>query len=244
MSTEKLDRLQQMIDSSRHTVVLCGSGILGEHGLKSLKDPDYAFDIEETYHRSPEYLFSSGYFNNRPEQFYRFFRREFLAQLPQPGPAAYQLAALERARKVKCIVTANVYDLECRAGCKNVISLHGTVYNYQCAHCRQPYSLEYVQSVSGVPRCSTCGHVVRPSLLLFGEMLDSQLMTRTTIEIENADTLLVLGTTLDSEVFSSYIKYFTGRNLAVIHSDSHYLDSAADLVMLENPWEVVKALRA
>lgn len=244
MSTEKLDRLQQMIDSSRHTVILCGSGILEEHGLKSLKDPDYAFDIEEEYRRSPEYLFSTGYFNNRPEQFYRFYRREFLAHLPQPGPAAYNLAALERSKKVKCIVTANVYDLERQAGCKNVISLHGTVYNYQCAHCRQPYSIDYIQSTPEVPRCPSCGHVIRPGLLLFGEILDSQLMTRTTIEIENADTLLVLGTTLDSEVFSNYIKYFMGRNLAVIHQTPHYLDSAADLVMLESPWKVIEALRA
>ena len=77
--------------------------------------------------------------------------------------------------------------------------------------------------------------MIRPLVSLFGETLDSQLMTRTTQEIEKADVLLVLGTTLDSEVFSNYIKYFNGSRIVIIHKNSHYSDEKADIVFCDEP---------
>ena len=77
---------------------------------------------------------------------------------------------------------------------------------------------------------------------LIGEMVDSQNMTKTTVEITKADTLLLLGTTLASEVFRQYIEYFTGRNIVIIHKQEHYLDKEAALVRLDYPMDVLPRL--
>lgn len=67
-------------------------------------------------------------------------------------------------------------------------------------------------------------------------------MTKTTEEIEKADVLLLLGTTLTSEVFVNYIKYFEGSNLVIIHDHEHYTDTKADLVIIEEPRKVLPLL--
>lgn len=242
MFTDKITRLRQIIDGSNYTVVLSGSGMLEECGMSSLKSPERAYDIEQKYGVSPEDIFSSVYFNNRPEQFYHFYREEILNANPAPSASSVALSAMERAGKVKCVITANIFGLCQKAGCSNVINLHGTLDNYICPHCDHEYGIDFVLSTTKVPRCEICGHAVRPKLLLFGEMLDSQVMTRCTYEVEKADTLLILGTTIDSDVFGHYIKYFSGRNLVIIHEQSNYLDDKADLVILDQPQNILPKL--
>ena len=82
----------------------------------------------------------------------------------------------------------------------------------------------------------------RPMISLIGEMVDSQNMTKTTEEITKADTLLLLGTTLASEVFCQYIQYFAGRSMVIIHKQEHYLDKDANLVILDHPMNVLPQL--
>ena len=73
-------------------------------------------------------------------------------------------------------------------------------------------------------------------------MVDSQNMTRTTQEISQADVLLLLGTTLGSEVFKQYVKYFSGRYVVVIHKQEHYTDKEADLLIMDYPMNVLPQL--
>ena len=119
-----------------------------------------------------------------------------------------------------------------------MINLHGSIHENICPHCGRTYPLEYIRASKKVPLGEDCSRVIRPQVALFGEMMDSQLMTRATWEIENADTLILLGTTLDSEVFSKYIKYFEGTNLVIIHKEHHHSDSRADLVIWDEPRNV------
>lgn len=77
---------------------------------------------------------------------------------------------------------------------------------------------------------------------LFGEMVDSRIMTRTTEEIEKAEVLLLVGTTLRSETFSNYLKYFHGKYLAVLHRTPHYSDEKADLTLIGEPGQILSQL--
>ena len=77
---------------------------------------------------------------------------------------------------------------------------------------------------------------------LFGEMVDSRRMTKTSNEISKAEVLLLLGTTLDSEVFGNYVKYFTGRWLVIIHPNRNYLDDKADMLFLDYPKNILPKL--
>lgn len=239
---EKIARLKKILDNSRYTVALCGSGIMEEGGFTSVKHQDKAYGIEQKYGYGSEELYSSGFYNTRPELFFEFYRNEMLRNAPRETASGPAMAAMERQGLLHCVITSNIYDLPRRGGCKNVVNLHGIIYDNQCPRCKKKYPLEYILNSKHVPLCEKCNIPVRPLVSLFGEMVDSQRMTKTAMEIEKADTLLLLGTTFSSEIFSQYIKYFRGKSLVIIHKNSHYRDREADLVILDHPMNVLPLL--
>lgn len=242
MMEKDIIRLKQILDKSSYTVALCGSGIMAEGGFIGIKKPERAYEIEKTYGSSPEEIFSSAYYNTRPAKFFEFYEKEMLSQIPEPGPTSVYLASMERAGRLQCIISANIFEQERRGGCENVIDLHGSVFKNRCPHCGEYYSLEDMRQGGAIPQCRICHSVIRPLVSLFGEMVDSRIMTRTTEEIGKAEVLLLLDTSLQSEVFSSYIRYYTGKNMVIIHKEPHYSDQNADLVLLEEPSVVLEQL--
>lgn len=239
---DRIAQLRQILDGSRYTVALCGSGMLEEGGLEGLKKQDRAYYIEEKYGCAVEEMYTSAFYNTRPEQFFDFYKNEILGRIPRETATAGALADIERAGKLQCIIDTNVYEQMERGGCKNVINLHGSIYQNQCPRCKRMYPMSYIVESKRVPLCETCNVPIRPLVSLTGEMVDSRNMTRTTQEIARADVLLLLGTTLGSEVFKQYVKYFSGRYLVVIHKDGHYTDRGADLVILDYPMNVLPLL--
>lgn len=239
---ERIAALKRILDQSNYTVALCGSGMMTEGGVVGIKNPDRAYEIEKAYGASPEYIFTSAYYNTRPEKFFHFYKEEILKHIPDPAPGSYAMARMEKAGKLQCIITANVYNQAIRGGCENVINLHGSVFENQCPRCGELYTVEDMIRAKGIPSCRVCNATIRPKVSLFGEMVDSRIMTRTTEEIEKADVVLLLGTTLRSEVFSNYIKYFHGRYLVTIHRTSHYSDDKADLAIIDEPGRVLEQL--
>ena len=236
---KEIGRLREILRNSNYTVALCGSGMTEESGFIGIKKPERAYEIERVYGASPEEIFTSSYYNTRPMQFFKFYHEEILDKIPEPGPSSHIMAAMERAGHLHCIITSNIFDQEKRGGCENVIDLHGTIFMNRCPHCGEYYSVEDIQNSKGVPYCMICHSVIRPLVALFGEMVDSRIMTRTTEEIEKAEVLLLLGTTMQSEVFSNYVRYYNGHNLIIIHKEEHYMDHKADLVIVEEPGNVL-----
>ncbi|WP_302326737.1 SIR2 family NAD-dependent protein deacylase [Enterocloster lavalensis] len=238
----KLSYLKSFLDESSYTVALCGSGMMEEGGFIGVKKQERDYEIETTYGYSADEIFSSAFYNTRPELFFEFYKKEMLEHAPRATQSSPAMASLEHLGKLNCVVCSNIYDQARLAGCKNVINLHGSIYENQCPRCKRNYPLEYIKSAKRVPLCETCGIPVRPLVNLFGEQVDSQLMTRTTEEVSKADLLLLLGTTLESEVYRHYINYFEGRRLAIIHQSEHYKDHLADLVIVDQPQNVLPEL--
>lgn len=239
---ERTACLRQILDESSYTVALCGSGMMQEGGFVGIKKQDRAYDIENRYGYCVEEMYSSAFYNTRPEQFFEFYKKEILQHAPIDTASGPSLAAMERAGKLQCVIDSNVFDKARRGGCRHVVNLHGSIYQNQCPRCKKKYPVTYITHAKRVPICEKCNIPVRPMISLIGEMVDSQNMTKTTQEITKADTLLLLGTTLASEVFEHYIKYFTGRNIVIIHKQEHYLDKDASLVILDDPMNVLPEL--
>lgn len=244
MARNGMEEFRDLLEKSHYTVALCGSGMMAEGGTCVIRSDERAYDIELKYGVSPEYIFSSSYYNTRPEKFFAFYREEILNVKQAQTESGKVMARLEREGKLHCIITGNIYEVSQRCGCKNVINLHGSIYNNWCPHCHASYSLEYVMRAKGIPRCERCHAVVRPLVSLYGEMVDSQVMTRATEEIEKAELLLLLGTNMNSELFSTYIRYFGGKAVVIIHQQPHYLDSEADLVFIDEPKNILSQLLA
>lgn len=238
----KISQLRAMLDESRYTVALCGSGMMEEGEFLGVKKQERAYEIEKAYGFSSDEIFTSAVYNTRPELFFKFYRQEMLLRAPKDTESGAALAAMERAGKLQHIITSNIYEKAQRAGCKNVINLHGSIYENRCPRCGREYPVEYIINAKRVPICEVCDVPVRPMISLFGEMIDSQRMTQTTVEISKADTLMLLGTSIGSEVFRQYIKYFNGRWMIIIHQREHYKDYKADLVIIDQPRNVLPKL--
>lgn len=184
---KKLQTLKNILDSSRYTVALCGSGILKECGYPGILSLDVAYDIENRYGDSPEYIYSSAYFSTRPEKFFKFYKSEILDKDLEPSETFYALAELEKQEKLQTIISKNSFSLSERAGCKHVYNIYGTIHKNICTHCGKEYPVEFVKTSPSVPLCEECGHIIRPNVKLFGEMLDHEIIAKIADEIAKAD---------------------------------------------------------
>lgn len=222
----------QMLEESKYTVAMSGIEMLLENGYSGLRDGEEAYDIEQKYDYSAEEILSSAFYATRKELFFEFYRNEILAQTEiPPGKGFLSLQKLEGFGLVQCVITKRLVGLLDRAGCKNVINLHGSVYDNFCPHCGKTYPMDYIKNAKGVPLCETCKNPIRPKICLFGEMVDNGMVTRAAEEMQKADVLLVLGTGLHAALCHQLIQYYNGDKLILITNEEHYSDKLADMVV-------------
>ena len=105
---KKIERLRAILDASAYTVILSGSGMMAECGYMGMKTPEKAYEIEKTYGVSPEDIFTSVYYNNRPAEFFKFYRDEVLQGDVDTSDTFRVAARMEQKGKLKCIITGNI----------------------------------------------------------------------------------------------------------------------------------------
>ena len=228
----KEKNILQVLRESRYTVVLSGVELMKESGYPLLRDGDESYEIEEKYGYSFEEIFSSSFYSARKERFFRFYKEVILkaAEIP-PGQGFYDLKQLQDYGLIHSIITRRIAGLEDRAGCRNVINLKGTIFHNTCPNCGREYPMEYIRDAKGAPLCEQCLVAIRPDVCLFGEMIDNGLMTRAAEEIEKADVVLVLGSSLHSPLCSQMLQYYSGTNLILVTESEHYSDQQADIIV-------------
>ena len=242
MMEERLILLKKMLLESDYLVILKGIGVSMECGCTSYRRSKYAYEIEEKYGRSPEEIFSAGFYNTRVREFFEFYKNDLISSLGEINDGLKTLKKLEDMGVLKMIITRDIFSLAHRAGCKNVIELHGSVYHNECPHCRRKYPLEYIRDSKGVPRCENCGTTIRPQIVLAGEMVNNALSMKAADEVSKADTLLLLGCDMSSVLAESFLRYFTGKRVILIHNREHYADSKADLVIHGKSMDILAQL--
>ena len=222
----------QILRDSRYTVVLSGVGLMAESGYPLLRDGEESYEIENKYGYSYEEILSSGFYAARKELFFRFYKEVILkvVDIP-PGKGFCMLKKLQDHGLVDSIITRRIAGLENRVGCRNVLNLKGTVFDSVCPSCGKHYSPEYIRDSQNVPLCEQCLVALRPQVCLYGEMIDNGIMTQAAGEVEKADTLLVLGASLNSPLCSQMLQYYTGTNLILVTESEHYTDQRADFVV-------------
>ena len=242
MMEERLILLKKMLLESDYLVILKGIGVSMECGCTSYRRSKYAYEIEEKYGRSPEEIFSAGFYNTRVREFFEFYKNDLISSLGEINDGLKTLKKLEDMGVLKMIITRDIFSLAHRAGCKNVIELHGSVYHNECPHCRRKYPLEYIRDSKGVPRCENCGTTIRPQIVLAGEMVNNALSTKAAEEVSKAETLLLLVCDMSSVLAESFLRYFTGKRVILIHNREHYADSKADLVIHGKSMDILAQL--
>ena len=232
-----LEKLQELISNSSNIVFFGGAGVSTESGIPDFRSQDGLYNLH--YKFPPEEMISHNFFHYNTKEFYRFYREKMLLLDKFPNPAHLFLTELEKAHKLRAIITQNIDGLHQKAGSKNVLELHGTIHSNHCMKCHKFYDAEYVFNSTGIPKCE-CGGIVKPDVVLYEEMLDEDTLENSIIAISKADMLIVAGTSLTVYPASGLINYFKGRNLVLINKDATPYDNRADLVINEALGKVFK----
>ena len=238
----KIDELQKMIDNAYHIVFFGGAGVSTASGIKDFRgknglyrEKDYPTDLP------PEYMLSIDLFKSNPKMFFDFYKDKMNCLDAKPNVIHKYLAKLEKEKKLEAIITQNIDGLHQKAGSKNVLEIHGTVYKNHCIDCGKSYSAEYVFNSNGIPKCS-CGGIIKPDVVLYGEQLPTSFVVAMDY-INKADLLIVAGTSLTVEPAASLVRMFDGKNLVIINGSLTAYEGKADLIIHDRLEDVFSKLK-
>ncbi len=222
--------LKKLLDQSRYAVFFGGAGVSTESGIPDFRSTDGLY--HQKYPYPPETILSHSFFQHQTEEFYRFYREKMLFPEAKPNAAHLALAKLEEQGVLKAVITQNIDGLHQKAGSRNVLELHGSVYRNYCTRCGKFYGLETVLQSTGVPHCS-CGGILKPDVVLYEEPLDDSVIRKAVHHIRCADLLIIGGTSLNVYPAAGFIQYFRGKHLVVINKSPTSADGQATLLFRE-----------
>ncbi len=236
---DEIKQLQKMIDEMNNIVFFGGAGVSTDSGIRDYRGKNGLYRTKYKY--PVEYMLSSNMFFQHNQEFYEFYKSNFNCLNAEPNITHKYLKKLEDQHKLKAIVTQNIDGLHRKAGSKNVLEIHGTIYHNHCVQCGKEYSAEEVFQSEKSFRC-ICGGMIKPDVVLYGEMLpDSYILAQE--YIEKADMLIVAGTSLTVEPASSLVRLFHGKYLVILNNESTPYDKMADLVIYKPLKEIFSKLK-
>ena len=235
----QIQKLRELIDNSSYIVFLGGAGVSTESGIPDFRSEDGIYS--GSYKYPPEVMLSHDFFIEHTAEFYDFLRATLGTSGFLPNAAHTGLAELERRGKLKAVITQNIDGLHQAAGSRQVLELHGNAARYYCMKCGLKYSGETVDAVPGVPRCS-CGGLIRPDVVLYGEGLDQSILSAAVSHIRRADMLIVGGTSLNVYPAAGLVNYYSGDRLVLINGSPTPFDSAANLLISSKIGEIFSNL--
>ncbi len=200
MYEAEIQQAAALLLQSKYAVALTGAGISTPSGI-----PDFRSAESGLWEKhDPMVVASLIGFRHRPDLFY-----EWLVPLARtliqasPNPAHYALAKLESLGILKSVITQNIDLLHSRAGSKTVYEVHGHIREATCITCFAVYPAEsllkeYIESDGKkLLRCASCGSVLKPNVILFGEQLPLKVFNAAQREVRQCDMMVVAGSSLE-----------------------------------------------
>jgi NAD-dependent deacetylase len=234
-----------LLRQAERAVVLTGAGISTPSGI-----PDFRSEGTGLWsHDEPMEVASLNTFRTAPERFYHWFR-PLARQIfnAQPNPAHIAIAELEKAGRLRMIVTQNIDFLHQKAGAQHVVETHGTLNTLSCTQCFQQTKsedcLEKFLNDGTIPLCPLCGAILKPDVILFGEQLPQKAWMEAQREARQCDLMLVAGSSLEVLPVAGLPMQALdrGAHLIIVNNSPTYLNVRADLVILEDVAEVLPAI--
>jgi NAD-dependent deacetylase len=223
--------LASLIRERQPCIVLTGAGISTESGI-----PDFRSESGIWADVDPFEVASIQAFRRDPERVWRFYReRIHLLEKAEPNAGHVAIAELERRGLVQAVVTQNIDTLHSRAGSREVIEVHGSIRSAQCLGCLWTEPADDVLAQleeRTVPVCPHCGGVLKPGVVLFGELLPAGAMERATELARSAALVLVVGSSL--EVWPAAGLPLEARAFAIVNRGPTALDDQA-LLKIDGP---------
>ncbi len=243
-STE-LNRAARLLNVARSAIALTGAGISTPSGIPDFRSPGSGL----WRHADPYEVASLTAFRYNPLKFFEWIHP--LARLmveAEPNPAHRALATLEARGLLQGVITQNIDGLQQRAGSKNVLEVHGNLRTATCISCyrRHPTGgfLRKFLETGDPPRCPSCGGVLKPDAVLFGEQLPFKVVRQAERWVEEADLLVVAGSSLEvTPVALLPLRALdAGADLIIVNQTPTYLDVRASVLFRGDVAAVLPAL--
>ncbi|MHB9134621.1 MAG: SIR2 family NAD-dependent protein deacylase [Armatimonadota bacterium] len=175
--------------SLRHIAVLTGAGISAESGIPTFRGPEGLWrGMDPTELFTPQALAQDPVFI---WQMYDELRTRIALSEPNPGHVA--LNKLAEAHRTT-LITQNIDGLHQRAGSRDVLELHGSLWRLRCEKCRHLEENTRAPLPELPPTCLACHTVLRPDIVLYTEQLPEKTLSRAIRSAEQCDLMLVVGT--------------------------------------------------
>lgn len=234
MTSNNIDKLKERIKKSNNIVFFGGAGVSTASGIPDFRSATGLYNEKNNKGYSPEYMLSHEFFREHPREFMDYVRNNLIYEEAKPNKCHLALKKLEDMGKLKGIVTQNIDSLHQLAGSKNVVEIHGNLRDYHCVNCGKYLSFGDMKDRDFSIKCPNCGGVLRPDVVLYGEALDLENINNAINLIENAEILIVGGSSLMVYPAAGFIDYFRGDTLVLINKTKTNYDSRADFVFYED----------
>ncbi len=199
------DRLRSVLREAGSVAVLTGAGISAESGVPTFRGEGGIWNKFR-----PEELANFDAFIRNPDLVWEWYRhRRAIIERVVPNSGHFALAEMENRHRNFAIITQNIDNLHRRAGSKTVFELHGNIERNYCVGCGLPATSEEIALQDKAPRCRSCGGLVRPDVVWFGEMLPADEWEASVTAAEHADVFFSIGTS--SVVFPAASLTFIAR---------------------------------
>lgn len=231
---------------AQYTVALTGAGISTPSGIPDFRTPESGVWAEGT---DPMAVASIYAFKRRPQDFFDWLRPLAKTLLnAEPNAAHYALARLEQAGRLRGIITQNIDLLHSRAGAETIYEVHGHIREATCIRCYEIFNAEAALAdyldTGAVPHCPACGGVLKPNVILFGEMLPTRVMQQAKVQTRRCDLMLVAGSSLEVAPAGDLplLAKQTGADLIIVNLDETHVDEIADVVIRADVVDVLPSL--
>lgn len=228
MTNHDGQHILHLLENARFPVFFGGAGVSTESGIPDFRGQEGLYRCNEEF---AEYAMSAECLQMKPETFFDYYRQHMLHPDARPNVTHLALAELERMGYIKAVITQNIDGLHQKAGSEAVTELHGSVWRNHCLRCGKEFDVTFIRDSGRVPRCLSCGAMVRPDVTLYGEAPDGDVMAEAEELIAEADVLIVAGTSLTVQPAASLIAGFQGDHLIIINEMPTPYDGLADWII-------------
>lgn len=234
MEQNKIEELYKIITSAKNLNVLTGAGISTLSGIPDFRGPKGIYKASNLG-VDVETILSIDYFYKHPDKFYSWAGEVWYnLENYEPNIVHNVLATLENKGYVKNIFTQNIDSLHERAGSKKVYALHGSAKEGFCTSCGRNFPYSHITPIvrnGEVPHCPYCGGLIKPDITLYGENLNSYVLSRAIETASHSDVYMVLGSSLIVQPAASLPLYALRNNakIIIVNKDATYIDDEAFL---------------
>ena len=242
MAKSKVEEAATLFLEAKHAVALTGAGHSTPSGIPDFRSPGSGLWTQV----NPEEVASIEAFYRDPEAWYAWYHQRGTMFLDaQPNPAHEALAELEAMGYLQAVITQNIDNLHQKAGSKRVIELHGNTQEAICLRCGDiipaPLLWERYAQERQAPRCEKCSGMMKPNVILFGELLPEDALSAAWEETDKCDLMLVAGTSLEvtPAAHLPLMAHRRGARLVIVNFQPTRADGYAEVVIPEDVAEIL-----